>query len=81
MKKQEPVKVRFLQKICRINAERADKYEKLYNELKASVELSKLNLADVSVSFCDLYKKKCMGKFCSVTPFSKNCIHLKQNEH
>ena len=40
----------------------------------------KLLLSDVSNSFCDLYKKKCMGVFCSVTPFSKGCKYLKQND-
>ena len=29
-------------------------------------------------SFCDLYKKKCMGVFCSVTPNPEKCEHLPQ---
>lgn len=43
-------------------------------------ELSKLHQPAVSNSFCDLYKKQCIGHLCSVTPFSQGCEHLKQNE-
>lgn len=38
-------------------------------------------LCGVSVpkgTFCDLYKKECMGKFCSVTPYVENCKYLKE---
>jgi hypothetical protein len=37
----------------------------------------KLLLTDVSNSFCDLYKKMCMGSICSVTPFPEKCIYRK----
>lgn len=40
----------------------------------------KFLLSDVSDLFCDLHKKKCMGAFCSVTPFPEKCIYLKQND-
>ena len=40
----------------------------------------KLLLSDVSNSFCDLYKKKCMGGFCSVTTFPEKCKYRKQND-
>lgn len=40
----------------------------------------KLLLSDVSNSFCNLYKKKCIGEFCSVTPFPEKCKYLKQND-
>ena len=43
-------------------------------------DLEKLNQVDVSNSFCDLYKKECMGGFCSVTPFPEKCKHRKQND-
>ena len=39
-----------------------------------------LNKTDVSNSFCDLYKKQCIGKLCSVTPNPEKCEHLKQND-
>lgn len=39
----------------------------------------KLYLPDaISNSFCNLYKKKCMGIFCSVTPYPEKCEHLNQ---
>ena len=59
---------------------------KLYNkQIRAvgkNVDTSdgQLTIPDVSNSFCDLYKKKCMGGFCSVTPFPEKCIYLKQND-
>jgi len=40
----------------------------------------KLLLSDVSNSFCDLYKKKCMDGLCSVTPFPEKCKYRKQND-
>ena len=42
--------------------------------------LKLLPIHDVSNSFCNLYKKKCIGKLCSVTSFSEKCWHLKQND-
>ena len=41
-------------------------------------EISKLRKPVVSNSFCDLYKKKCMGRVCSVTPYPEKCEHLNQ---
>jgi len=40
---------------------------------------NKLHLYNVvSNSFCDLYKKKCMGRVCSITPYPEKCEHLNQ---
>lgn len=39
-----------------------------------------LNIPVVTVpkgTFCNLYKKECMGKFCSVTPEPDKCYHLR----
>ena len=55
-----------------------NKSKKQVEKLDSSNE--KLLLSDVSNSFCDLYKKKCIGVFCSVTPFPEKCIYRKQNE-
>ena len=37
-------------------------------------------LHSVSNSFCDLYKKQCIGNLCSVTSTPEKCEHLKQND-
>lgn len=37
-------------------------------------------LHSVSNSFCNLYKKQCIGSLCSVTPNPEKCKHLKQND-
>jgi hypothetical protein len=55
------------------------------NESKNKKEIinnstEKLLLSDVSNSFCDLYKKKCIGGLCSVTPFPEKCKYRKKND-
>lgn len=45
--------------------------------------ISKIDFLDTKIdsnSFCDLYKKQCIGKLCSVTPNSEKCEHLKKND-
>ncbi len=59
------------------------KKRKMKVETKKQVENinnsnEKLLLSDVNNSFCNLYKKKCMGGLCSVTPFPEKCKYLKQ---
>lgn len=41
---------------------------------------NKKEIINISNSFCDLYKKKCIGGLCSVTPFPEKCKYRKQNE-
>lgn len=50
-------------------------FAKIYHES----EVKNLGLFSVNNSFCDLYKKNCMGGLCSVTPFHEKCKYLKQN--
>ena len=62
-----------------------DAYETEGYELKnesyyVKIALKQVNLLllhNVSNSFCNLYKKKCMGNFCSVTPYPEKCKYLK----
>ena len=51
------------------------------NCLKKARNLGRnLPIQRVSNSFCDLYKKQCIGNLCSVTPTPEKCEHLKQND-
>lgn len=43
--------------------------------------VAKFRLSDVSLpegTFCDLYKKECMGSLCSVTPTPEKCEHARE---
>ena len=64
-----------------------DGYTNFNMEKKTKKQVKNINnsnekflLSDVSDLFCDLYKKKCMGGLCSVTPFPEKCNYLKQND-
>ena len=52
----------------------------LKTQKQLNEESENLNISDVNNSFCNLYKKKCMGGLCSITPFPQKCKYLKQKE-
>lgn len=45
---------------------------------KLESENRALRQPPINNSFCDLYKKKYMGRVCSVTPYPEKCEHLNQ---